>query len=356
MLIPMDPLTHLMTGAVLARTGFNRKAAYATLAMTLAAEAPDLDVLWSIKGPIAAFQHHRGWTHTLFGLPFEAAVVVGAVWLFHRWRAKRAATRSTHKPPAAPIRWDLLYLFSLIALLSHLLLDWTNNYGLRLFFPFNPRWYSGSIVFIFEPLIFAALLIALIAPALFGLVSSEVGARKSPFRGRSWAIAALIAIAALYEWRTLERQNAIHLAQTIDVNGAPILRVTANPYPINPYRWQTIVETPDFYQLATVDLLNHTVATSPRADIFYKPPTTLATLVAKRTWLGEVYLDWSSYPLVTDTGANDDGLTTVTFTDLRFLYDAAFLRGREHPPLSGAVILNPDRHVVRMEMDGHIQH
>ena len=350
MLIPMDPITHFMTGAVLARTGFNRKAAYATLAMTLAAEAPDLDVLWSIKGPIAAFQHHRGWTHTLLGLPLEAAIVVGAVWLFHRWRKNKPAK------PKAPIRWPLLYLFALIALLSHLLLDWTNDYGLRPFFPFNPHWYSASIVFIFEPVLFAILLIALLAPALFGLVGNEVGARKSTFRGRSWAIAALIAIAALYEWRTLERQNAIHLAQTIDVNGAQILRVTANPYPINPYRWQTIVETPQFYQLATVDLLNHTIATSPRADIFYKPPTTLATLVAKRTWLGEVYLDWSSYPLVTDTGVNDDGLTTVTFTDLRFLYDAAFLRGREHPPLSGTVILNQDRHVVRMEMDGHIQH
>jgi inner membrane protein len=352
MLIPMDPLTHLMTGAVLARTGFNRKAAYATLAMTLAAEAPDLDVLWFVKGPIAAFQHHRGWTHTLLGLPLEAAIVVGAVWLFHRWRTHPS---TPPKPSKAPIRWGLLYGFCILALLSHLLLDWTNDYGLRPFFPFNPHWYSASIVFIFEPVIFAILLIALLAPALFGLVSNEVGAHKSPFRGRAWAIAALIAIAALWEWRTIERQNAIHLAQTIDVNGAQILRVTANPYPINPYRWQTIVETPQFYQLATVDLLNHTIATSPRADIFYKPPTTLATLVAKRTWLGEVYLDWSSYPIVTDTGANDDGLTTVTFTDLRFLYDTSFLHGREHHPLSGAVTLNSDRRVVRMEMDGHIQ-
>src|SRR5690348_6445223 len=75
----MDPVTHLMTGAVLARAGFNRKAAYATLAMTLAAEVPDIDVLWSIKGPVAAFQHHRGWTHALAGVPLEAAVVVGAV-------------------------------------------------------------------------------------------------------------------------------------------------------------------------------------------------------------------------------------------------------------------------------------
>jgi inner membrane protein len=56
----MEPITHLMTGACLARAGFNRKAAYATLAMTLAAEAPDLDTLWSIRGPVAGFQHHRG--------------------------------------------------------------------------------------------------------------------------------------------------------------------------------------------------------------------------------------------------------------------------------------------------------
>src|ERR1700729_2735973 len=109
----MEPLPHLMTGACLARAGFNRKAAYATVAMTLAAEAPDLDTLWSVKGPIAAFQHHRGWTHTFLGFPFEAAILVGAVWLFHRWRSRRA---NPVKPPAAPIRWGLLYGFSLIAL------------------------------------------------------------------------------------------------------------------------------------------------------------------------------------------------------------------------------------------------
>src|SRR6476620_8448026 len=169
----MEPVTHFMTGAVLSRAGFNRKAAYATLAMTLAAEAPDLDVLWAFKGPVAAFEHHRGWTHAFVGLPIEAAVVTGVVWLGHRWLGQR----DRNKPPlAAPIHWPLLYLFSLIALASHILLDWTNNYGVRPFFPFNPRWYSGSFVFIIEPVMLLLLLAALIAPALFGLVSSEVGA------------------------------------------------------------------------------------------------------------------------------------------------------------------------------------
>ncbi|HTC75127.1 MAG TPA: metal-dependent hydrolase [Edaphobacter sp.] len=348
----MEPITHLMTGACLARAGFNRKAAYATVAMTLAAEVPDLDVLWSMKGPIAAFQHHRGWTHTFLGIPFEAAIIVGAVWLFYRWRTRQA---TSSKPPRAPIRWGLLYCFSLIALLSHLLLDWTNNYGLRPFFPFNPRWYSGSFVFIFEPVLFLILLIALIAPSLFGLVSSEVGARRPAFRGQGWAITALMAMTIVWAVRFVEHQKAIQLAQAVDLSGATVLRVAADPHPINPFRWQTVVETPQFYQISNADTLNNTVATNDRAQTIYKPSTTLATLVAKRSWLGEVYLDWSQYPVVTETGTDPDGITTVSFRDLRFLYDTPFFAGREKTPLSGKVYVNADRRVVRMEMDGRIQ-
>jgi inner membrane protein len=357
MLDGMEPITHLMTGACLARAGFNRKAAYATVAMTLAAEAPDLDTLWSIDGPIAAFQHHRGWTHTFIGLPIEAAIVVGAIWLVHRWRSRRGKTAAAvaGSRATAPVRWGLLYCFALIALLSHLALDWTNNYGLRPFFPFNPRWYAGSFVFIFEPVMFLFLLIGLVAPSLFGLINSEVGARRAAFRGRGWAIFALVGIAALWGWRALEHQKALQLASAGDYNGVQVLRVSASPYPINPYRWHAVVETPQTYQLATIDTLNNAVTTNSEADIFYKPPTTLATLVAKRSWLGEVYLDWSSWPLVTDTGTYPQGLTTVTFRDLRFMYDTPFMQGREDPPLSGAAFVNDDRRVVRMEMNGHIQ-
>lgn len=361
----MEPIEHLMTGACLARAGFNRKAAYATVAMTLAAEAPDLDTLWSVKGPIAVFQHHRGWTHTFLGVPFEAALLVAVFWLIHRWRARRP---TSVKPPKAPVRWGLLYLFSVIALLSHLLLDWTNNYGVRPFFPFNPRWYAGSFVFIFEPLLFLILLIALVAPALFGMINSEVGARKPAFRGQNWAIAGLLATVALWTWRFVEHNKALQLAQTTtqlgDTSGASVLRASANPYPTNPYRWHTIVETPEFYQSGTANTFTGMLASDPRFDIVYKPPTTLATLVAKRTWLGEVYLDWSQWPVVTQTSslvpdsATDaaEATTTVTFRDLRFLYDTSLLTGRRDPPLSGTVSLNADRRVVRMEMDGRVQH
>jgi len=386
-----------MTGACLARAGFNRKAAYATLAMTLAAEAPDMDTLWSADGPVAALQHHRGITHTFAGLPFEGLMVVGAVWLFHRCRVRRAkaaaeklgagaseagaggktSDQQVDRPlTAAPVRWGLLYGFVLIALLSHLLLDWTNNYGLRPFFPFNPHWYAGSIMFIFEPVLFAVLLVALVAPALFGLINSEVGARRPVFRGRGWAIFALAAMVGLWGWREVEHDAAVQLASTASygpeelpgpaggaVSPAQVLRVTASPYPGNPYRWHTVVETPEYFQMATVDTLRSTVATDPEQDLLYKPSTTLATLVAKRSWLGEVYLDWSSWPVVTEIGptapigapAGTADWTAVRFMDLRFMYDTPLMQGRSDPPLSGTVYVDADRRVARMELFGRVQ-
>jgi len=378
----MEPVTHFLTGAVLARAGFNRKAAYATLAMTLAAEAPDLDTLWAAGGPVAAFQHHRGITHTFLGLPFEGLVVLGAVWLVHRWRVRRAESASATVPAprgpatdqpivrpltAAPVRWGLLYGFVLIALLSHLLLDWTNNYGLRPFFPFDRHWDADSIVFIFEPVLFCVLLIALVAPALFGLIGSEVGVRKTAFRGRGWAISALVAMVCLWGWRQVEHNAAVELASSALYGpksmGAEVLRVTASPYPGNPYRWYTVVDTPTFYQTAIVDTFGSTVATDPGHDLFYKPQSTPAIRAAMQSYLGQVYLDWSSWPLVSDIGPavpsdaapGAPACTAISFRDLRFTYDTWLIQGRSNPPLSGMVYIDADGGVARMELGGRVQ-
>lgn len=358
----MEPVTHFLTGACLARAGFNRKTAYATVAMTLAAEAPDLDTLWAIRGPVASFQHHRGWTHTFLGIPLEAGVVVGAVWLWHGWKTRREhnrdASNTQRRRPnqqKLPVRWGLLYSFAIVALLSHILLDWTNNYGVRPFFPFSPRWYAGSFVFIFEPVMFLLLLTGLLAPMLFGLVASEVGARRERVRGRGWAVFALVSVVALWSWRAWEKVSAEHLALGGDFAGLEILRSSMSPYPVTPFTWHAVIETAGFFQLATVDTWNGTVATSGQEDVFPKPAVTLAMLAAKRSWLGQVYLDWSQFPLVTDPGPDTDGISEVSFRDLRFMYDVSFLHGRESPPLTGTVLVNGDRQIVEMRMDDRIQ-
>lgn len=361
----MEPVTHFLTGACLARTGLNRRSAYATLTMVLAAEAPDLDTLWSIRGPIANFTHHRGYTHTVLGLPVDAAVVLGAVWLWHRWRTRHhrdpnlappgtPEERHERKRHILPIRWGELYLLALLALMSHLLLDWTNNYGLRPFFPFNPRWYAGSFVFIVEPVMLALLILGLVAPPLFGLIGSEIGARREPFRGRGWASFALAGVVLLWCLRGYERLHAEDLARRADFGSADIQRSTVSPYPINPFRWHGVVETLNFYQLSTVDSLSGQVATNEQNDLIYKPAETRATLAAKKSPLGRAYLDWSPFPLVTENSlSTPEGFTVVTFRDLRFLYDTLGMHGREESPLAGQVTVNQADEVIRMALNGH---
>ena len=351
----MDPVTHLLTGACLSRAGFNRKAAYTTLAMTLAAEAPDLDILWGFRGPVAGFEHHRGITHTFIAAPVIALVTVAVVWLIHQTRKK---------PTPAPVRWSLLWCFCLVAVLSHLLLDFTNNYGLRPFFPFNPRWYSWDIVFIIEPLMLLALTLALVLPWLFGLADREIGARRVKFRGRGWAIAALIFIALLYVVRNAEHAHAIELVRNSSLINAPILRVSAEPEPINPFHWHAIVETPDFYQSASVHTRTDQIDTDAAEDVFYKPPVTMATLAAKRSWLGRVYLDWAKWPVVEDKGAMpapgtnidppDPNWHTVQFRDLRFDYPI-LSRKPDDGILSGWVYVGPQEEIEGMFMGGKEQ-
>lgn len=355
----MEPVTHFLTGACIARAGLNRKTAYATVVAMLTAEVADLDVLWSLAGPVEGLKHHRGITHTIWAAPVLAGVMVGAVWLWRRWRKPAARAQVVH--------WGWLYATALIAALSHLLLDWTNNYGVRPFFPLNPRWYAGSFVFIAEPLLWVFFLAAMILPWIFGLADQEIGARRNPFHGRGWAVFALVAMVALWCWRWAERAQARAMLANQQITSEPVRRTALEPYPLNPYRWHAILETSDFDQTAEVNTWNGTIETDAARDLRYKPEDTAAVEAARRTALGRAYLDWGSWALVRDlgpvpiAGLNPPQLpprrhwTTVSFTDLRF--DYAFLSGARstHPPLAGLVYIVDGREEAGTVLNGRRQ-
>src|SRR5579871_5659292 len=221
----MEPITHFLTGACIGRAGLNRKTACATVVATLAAEAADMDILWGFAGPVEELKHHRGITHTLIGAPIVAAVIVAVVGGWYVWRRKRRE-RAGHldtRPGRPPLRWGWLVATALIAAYSHILLDWTNNYGVRPFYTFNPRWYAGSFMFIAEPVLWGILLLALVLPTLFGLADREIGARRPAFRGRNWAIAALIGMVVLWCWRWAEHAHGLAMLRNTQITSAPVV-------------------------------------------------------------------------------------------------------------------------------------
>jgi len=329
------------------RAGLNRKTALATATLTLAAEAPDLDVLSRLKGPAFGLAHHRGFTHSLLGIPIDAAVVLGFIYLI--WRLRRRKI----KDPKLPPKWGLLYAYACLAGLSHILLDFTNNYGVRPFWPFSEKWYSWDIVFIFEPIMFTMLLLGLILPSLFALIDREIGARPRGPRGRFAATLALIGVVGMWAVRDFEHRRAVAVLDARTYQGAEPMRASAYPALSDPFQWYGVVETRDFFALVPVNTLEQDVDPENNMRILYKPEETPVTLAAKKSYLGRIYLDWARYP-ITETQATEP-LTTeptesgylVYFQDLRFVQlPGLFSRGKARRALGAGVQLDENLHVA----------
>jgi len=331
----LEPITHFLTGACLARTGFNRKTALATATMTLAAEAPDIDILGNLKNPVFGFAHHRGFTHSFLGLVLVQAVVLGLIYFIWRIRGRKI------KDPNLPPRWGLLFGFAYIAGLTHILLDFTNNYGVRPFWPFWEKWYSWDIVFILEPILWVLLVGGLVVPGLFSLINDEIGVRSKGPHGRLAASLALLGMVALWGLRDYEHRRAVNTLQSRIYAGVDPIRVSAYPYWLNPFRWYAVVETQDFFATMLVDSSIPEADPQGRMRIQPKPEETPVTLAAKQSYLGRVYLDWAKYP-ITETEPSGPGYV-VRFRDLRYDYPDQIRRS----VLGASVQLDHDLKVVR---------
>lgn len=335
----MEPFTHLLTGACMARAGLNRKSALATAMLVLAAEAPDIDVLGDFGGRTFAFAHHRGVTHTFVGAPLIATLVVGGLYLGYRlWHRRDADRLMTERPP----RWGLLWLFGCLAAFSHILLDFTNSYGVRPFMPFSYRWYSWDIVHIIEPVLWVILLGGLVLPLLFGLIDREVGAHARRPRGQMAAIVALILVAVFWGVRDYEHRRALAAMDALTYHGQDAIRVSAFPYMLNPFRWYGVVETRDFFQTMDVNSPTPEVDPQDQARVLRKPEETPVTLAAKKSYFGRVYLDWAQYPMteVEELQPPQSGYV-VRFYDLRYAYP-----DRARNILGGWVRLDANLNVV----------
>ncbi|MGI4830190.1 MAG: metal-dependent hydrolase [Janthinobacterium lividum] len=392
----MEPVTHVLTGACLARAGCNRRAAYATVAMAIAAEFPDIDTMWSVRGPVAGFEHHRGITHTFAGIPFEGGLLLLCFYGFHHFRSKKDFSQS--KPASipgtsiVPANWGLLYCFLLLALLSHILLDYTNNYGIRPFSPFSPHWYAGSFVFIFDPLLFAMLVAGLSLPALFEMIGREIGAKRNSFRGRGWARTALLCVLILWTLRWFEHSRAVVLAQTQTLRApgevltgtrseSPYLaegnmpdtsqsdpephrevlsaqRSLASPDPLSIFRWYTATDFGPVEQIGVADVRIGSI--SP-GETFTKPQMNPNLLLAEHSRLGRAYMNWSPMPIISSSPGSPDNanldapdreLLTITFADPRFMGDTPLAHLQGHTPLTGQVVLKAQGKVVAAGMDG----
>ena len=82
-------------------------------------------MLGNFKDPVFGFAHHRGFTHSFLGIALVSALVVGFMYLV--WRSAAAK----RKIPICLRAGACCFCYACLAGLSHILLDFTNNYGVR---------------------------------------------------------------------------------------------------------------------------------------------------------------------------------------------------------------------------------
>lgn len=149
----MDNVTHALAGSLLAaatchiveRRNGEPSVAFRRTVFTVGvvmAELPDADLAYSGAalgmGKLGYLLHHRGHTHTVLFAIASALVV---------WGLALALRRDSRAPGLAPA----LLTLSIVSSLSHVLLDFTNSYGVHPWWPIDNRWIYGNAVFIVEP-------------------------------------------------------------------------------------------------------------------------------------------------------------------------------------------------------------
>jgi len=200
----------------------------------LAANVPDIDGVYWFGGALPYIEHHRTYTHSLTFLPLMALLPMLLVRATFSWRA---------------------YLASMAAVLSHLLLDCTNFYGVPLALPFSSHWFRLDTVNIVDFWIWAILIGALWATALFSRVNGEIRPGSNPGARRAWAWAALLALLAYEGGRWIAHDRALRVMAGQVYEGAPPRRVTALPDAVNPVAWRGVVEGDGFAMILPVNLV-----------------------------------------------------------------------------------------------------
>jgi inner membrane protein len=303
----MDNLTHSLTGLMLSRAGLNRFYPRATLVLVLAANIPDIDLVTIVRGPLYYFEQHRGITHSIAAAPVMALLPVLIAC---------AAAKSMRG-------WIAAWAISIVGVASHLLLDFTNTYGIRLFLPFSSEWLHLDLISLFDLIIWAVLLLGWFGPMLARLVSGEIGAQSGS--GRGMAIFALSFFLVYDFGRYLFHQRAVDILNSRVYRDGPPFRAAAFPSgSVNPFEWQGWIERPDFVMHFVVNVLDQFDPTA--GQTIFKQPRTSAMDAASRAQPVAVFLRFTQYRLWSDMAVdNPPGAHEVELRDWRFPFVAEAL-------------------------------
>jgi inner membrane protein len=281
----MDNITHTLVGVLLGQMGLKRQSRFAMAACVLGANAPDIDVFAPLLLPVDGIQFHRGPIHSVFAWPVLAAAIVAILWLVDRLR--RAP------PDAVPFRGWPLFGVALIAIGSHLFLDWLTTYAIALLAPASWRWSSGNAIFIID-WVYWLLLIAGIAAS----ARRWKGGAPEPGRPARIAGAAML----LYISLNLIGSELLQRATVAELRtrGIEAKLVVTSPPPFAFWRRRIAWRSADLYGYGSFDLADGLIIEPGSKPIALSDPRFLSAFRQHRRVRS--FFNWSRMPIVVEEG------------------------------------------------------
>jgi len=305
----MEPITHGLTSYALSRAGLNKVSRWATPILIVSGYAPDWDWASFFGGPGGMMDYRRVPGHSLLGGTVTALAVALVFWLWGR----RHAT--------APLRLWRVALLCEIGVLSHILLDLPNRYGIKLLWPFSERWFSWETAEPLDPMPLLLLLAGLLLPALLRLVLEEIGARREDAGTRRGAIVALLLVALYFGGRALLRERAVAILNSQMYRGTSAQAAAAYPLATNPLQWRGVVVLENSIEEVDVSLKPGATVRAEVAHTNFKPESSPPLETAQRTAVVQRFLKFARFPIAKVTRTVEGWRVEVR--DVRFTYDAS---------------------------------
>ena len=293
----MDNLTHTFVGLMMSRCGLDRGEKGTAVMLMLAANAPDIDTYPFFTSSLDYLEIHRGYTHALVFAPLLALLPLMIV---------KGVTRT--RPTF------MAWFACLLAVLSHLLLDWTNVYGIRMLLPFSDRWLRLDITNVVDPVIWLILGIAVAIPSLLGLVSSTIGAGRSMGVKRAWAWIAMVLLLGYEGAHWNSHDKAVKGLNALLYMDRPAEAVYAFPDTFGTVQWRGVVDGEGFVYEMPVDFSGNFTLRGAKLD--YKIGHAPSVDAAKETRTFQVFEKFNQVPFWRISPLVD--VTQVDLLDLRF--------------------------------------
>jgi len=310
----MDPITHGLAGAVIARAGFSKSLdRWGPITGILAALSPDSDFILRIFGEEIFLRYHRGITHSFLLLPIFSLF---CVIIFQRlFKLKQ---------------FYHVYLLCFLSILSHIILDLMTSFGTMAFSPFTDKRMAWDIIFIVDPYFTGILLIPFILSYSFKKYQRGMG------------ILSLVVLIPYTSLCIYNHSHSVSLANRIaEEKGINPELVAALPQPLSPFKWVLLIDTGDNLYQSFIDIDSYKEGRHDSKNMIWKKwPDSIWVEKARRLPGVEFYMWFARFPvgMVKDLA---DGNHLVEFIDLRF----DIMQGRI--PFTYRVEFNQDGAIIK---------